>query len=65
MDARKRLERAIVPFLYEVTLDQDFARRPPRCDFPVRVHDFGSDMGKDLSDGFDSLDDRIYRRRLE
>lgn len=54
-----------IPFLYEVTLDQDLARRSPRYDVSVHVDDFGGNMGKDLSYGFDSLDDWIGRRRLE
>jgi hypothetical protein len=55
----------IIPFLYEVTLDQDLAWRSPRYDIPVLVDDLGGDVGKDLSYGFYSLDDWIRRRRLE
>ena len=55
----------IIPFLYEIALDQDLARRPPRYDVSVLVHDFGGDMRNGSSYGFDSLDDWIYRRSLE
>jgi len=55
----------IIPFLYEVTLDQDLAWHSPRYGVSVQVDDFGGDVGKDLAYCFYSLDDRIGRRRLE
>lgn len=58
-------EGTIIPFLDEVTLDQDLAWRSPRHDISVHVDDFGSDVRKDLSYSFDSLGDWICRRRLE
>lgn len=57
--------KTIIPFLYEVTLDQDLAWRSPRHDVPVRVDDFGSDVGKNLAYGLNSLDDWILGCRLE
>ena len=54
-----------VPFLYEITLDQYFAWRPPRHDASVCVDNFGGNVGKDLSYGFHSLGDWIRGRRLE
>lgn len=55
----------IVPFLNEVTLDQDLAWRSPWYDVSVHIDDFGSDVREDLPYCFDSLDDWIRRRRLE
>jgi len=58
------VERTI-PFLYEVTLDQNLAWCPPRDGVSVLVDNFGGDMWEDLSYGFNSLDDCIGRSSLE
>ena len=54
-----------IPFLHKVSLDQDLARRSSWHDVSVLVDDFGSSVGKDLSYGFNSLDDWVCERCLE
>ena len=67
MNVRRSLSsgKTIAPFLYEVTFDQDLAWRSPRYDVPIRVDDFGGDVGKDLAYSFDPFDDWVRGRRLE
>jgi len=45
------------PFLYEVTLDRDLALYSPWNGVSVLVDDFDGNAWKNLSYGFDSLDD--------
>jgi len=54
-----------IPFLDEVALDLDLAWYSPRYGVSVHVDNFGGDVGKNFSYGFDSLDDWIRRGRLE
>lgn len=65
IDAQRWLESAVIPFLHKVALDQDLAWRSSWHDGSILVDDFGSNMRKDLSYSFNSLDDGIRGCRLE
>lgn len=56
---------AVVPFLYQVALDQDLARGSSWHNIPIFVDDLGGSVGKDLPYSFNPFDNWIRRRRLE